>query len=110
MNYIAVVSFIVSGAALSGCATGQLPGNIYKGKYFHNFEASAFTPDGSDQPWCVNAEEMIKAREPGRKSGTAHAVVRGELSPEGKFCNLGGYKHILKVHEVIEVSNVRSAD
>ena len=79
---------------------------IYRGEYFHNFETSAFTPDGSSEAWCVNAIELKNAQLPGSKSGRAQVVIRGTLSPKGKYCNMGAYKHILKVHAVLEVKNL----
>ena len=97
-------------ALLSACATTRRSENVYKGEYFHNFETSAFTPAGSKDSWCVNAGEMVKAQVPGSHSGTAYVVVRGELSPAGHYCNLGAYKHILKVYEVVEVSNLRAVE
>jgi len=92
---------------LTACTT-MPPGKVYRGSYFQNFESSSFTLEGSDQPWCVNATEMAKAQPMESGSSTADVIVRGELSPEGKYCNLGAYKYILKVYEVIEVSNLRS--
>jgi len=93
---------------IASCASVPLPGTVYKGRYFHNFENSAFTPEGSAERWCVAASDMAKAQAPGSRSGTADVVVRGELSAEGQYCNLGAYKRILKVYEVIDVSNIES--
>ena len=93
---------------LTACKSVEAPGKIYRGTYFQNFESSSFTPGGSTESWCVNAAEMVKAQPVGRGSSIADVVVRGELSPEGKYCNLGAYKHILKVYEVIKVSNLRT--
>ena len=94
---------------LASCASPK-PGQIYRGSYFQNFESSAFTQEGSSEPWCVNAAEMVKAQPNSRGSSTADVVVRGELSPEGNYCNLGAYKHMLKVYEVLEVSNMQSGN
>ena len=105
---ILVSLLLVLSLACASCVSAPKPGEIYKGTYFHNFESSAFTPAGSDEPWCVSSAEMSKAIVPGSHSGTADVVLRGELSPKGNYCNLGGYKYVLKVHEVMEVSNVRS--
>jgi hypothetical protein len=93
---------------LMGCVPEQEPGQIYRGSYFQNFEASTFTPEGTNESWCVNAGDMAKAQPADGRSSTADVIVRGELSPEGKYCNLGAYRHVLKVYEVIEVSNIRS--
>jgi hypothetical protein len=98
--------FLVS--ILSGSATAQSAGQIYKGKYFYNFEISTFTQEGSDQPWCVNSTDMEKAQIPSNRR--VAIVVRGELSPEGRYCNLGAFKRILKVYEIIEVSSVQPGE
>jgi hypothetical protein len=96
--------------SLLACAAATKRGTIYKGRYFQNFETSAFSPSGKSDTWCVNAAEMAKATVSGSPSSTADVVVRGELSPQGHYCNLGASKHILKVYEVIEVSNLRAGN
>ncbi len=100
---------LIACIAISSAAAAQnLQTKIYRGAYFHNFETSAFTPEGSDETWCVKASEMTRAQVPGSKSGRAKVVVRGELSHKGKFCNMGAYAHILKVVEIIEATEVTS--
>jgi hypothetical protein len=111
MPHFRSVRLVVSSpaAALLACAlsfSASAQEVTYRGEYFHNFETSAFTPDGSSDAWCVNAVEMKKAQVPGSKFGKAKVVIRGTLSPEGKYCNMGAYKHILKVHTVLEVKNL----
>jgi hypothetical protein len=106
VNLLAVAGCL----CLCTCATHQQPGQLYKGKYFYNFEASVFTPTGTSEFWCVAFSDMPKAQLSSSRSASADVVLRGELSPEGKYCNLGGYKHILKVYEVLEVSNLRPGD
>ncbi|UOV03128.1 hypothetical protein [Pseudoxanthomonas mexicana] len=100
---------LLMSTCLVSCAP-QKPGQIYRGTYFQNFESSAFIQEDSNEPWCVNAAEMAKAQPTSRGSSTADVVVRGELSPEGSYCNLGAYKHMLKVYEVLEVSNMQSGN
>jgi len=99
-------------AALTGCATTSVPGDVYRGEYFYNFETAAFTPEGSSERWCVNSAKLKDAEvsangSPGGPWGTADIVVRGTLSPEGSYCNLGAYKRFLEITEVISISNKR---
>ena len=83
----------------------------YQGEYFYNFETAAFTPVGSKEAWCVNSAKLKAAMLPGAESsggsqGTAFVVVRGVLSKKGHYCNLGAYKHILDVVEVLEIRDL----
>ena len=60
---------------------------VYSGTYFYNFESSTFTPDGTDEHWCLsgNMEQAeLPANESTGPSGMAHVVVRGKLSPPGR--------------------------
>jgi hypothetical protein len=100
-------------AALSGCASTQPPvGEVYHGEYFYNFETAAFTPQGRSERWRVNSAKLKDAEVPANGSpggpwGTAEIVVRGTLSPEGSYCNLGAYKRFLEITEVISITNKR---
>ncbi len=99
-------------AALTGCASTPAPGDVYRGEYFYNFETAAFTPEGSSERWCVNSVKLKDAEVPANGSpggawGTADVVLRGTLSPEGNYCNLGAYKRFLEITEVISISNKR---
>ena len=101
-------------AALVGCASSPVSGDVYRGEYFYNFETAAFTPEGSSERWCVNSAKLKDAEvptsgSPGGPWGTADIVVRGTLSPEGNYCNLGAYKRFLEITEVISISNKRRA-
>ena len=98
--------------ALTGCVSTSVSGDIYRGEYFYNFETAAFTPAGSAERWCVNSAQLKDAEVPANGSpggawGTADIVVRGTLSPEGSYCNLGAYKRFLDISEVISISNKR---
>jgi hypothetical protein len=98
--------------AVSGCATNPVPADVYRGEYFYNFETAAFTPEGSTERWCVNSAKLKEAElpangSPGGPWGTADIVVRGTLSPEGNYCNLGAYKRFLEITEVVSISNQR---
>ena len=98
--------------AVSGCATSPVPVDVYRGEYFYNFETAAFTPEGSTERWCVNSAKLKEAELPAKGSpggpwGTADIVVRGTLSPEGNYCNLGAYKRFLEITEVVSISNRR---
>lgn len=97
-------------AVVTGCVSTPLPGDIYRGEYFYNFETAAFTPEGSSERWCVNSVKLKDAEVPANGShggawGTADIVVRGTLSPEGNYCNLGAYKCFLEITEVISIRN-----
>ncbi|MGB4859158.1 MAG: hypothetical protein WBP11_07480 [Dokdonella sp.] len=101
---VAVVS------SLSGCASGRSTDQLYRGEYFYNFESAAFSADRESQPWCVDPEKLIDAELPDDGTaagpwGTAHVVVRGVLSEEGRYCNLGVTKRFLDITEVLEISN-----
>ena len=86
---------------LGGCATANQshPSNVFSGTYFYNFESSSFTPDGTDETWCLSGD-MQQAKLPDKGAsgawGTAHIVVRGTLSPPGHYCNLGASKYVLR--------------
>ena len=95
-------------AAVLAASAASPPGKVYRGTYFHNFETSAFTPEGSSEPWCVSVAEMSRAQVAGSKSGRAKVIVRGELSARGKYCNLGAYPHMLRVIEIVEVTEITS--
>jgi len=106
MKYVLAFLTIVVALCVSGCATA--PGRVYSGTYFYNFESSSFTPDGTEEHWCLNGN-MEQAELPGKGAsgpwGTAHVVVRGQLSPPGHYCNLGASKYMLKVYKLIKVSD-----
>ena len=101
---------LVGAVIISSCATVTPQGDVYRGKYFYNFETAAFTPAGASRPWCVNSAKLKAAELPADGShggpwGTAEIVVRGVLSPKGRYCNLGAYEYVLEITEVIEISN-----
>jgi hypothetical protein len=104
-DILAIVSITMS-LFVGGCASA--PGKVYSGKYFYNFESSSFTPDGTNEYWCLNGN-MEQAELPAKGVsgpwGTAHVVVRGQLSPPGHYCNLGASKYMLKVYKVIKVTD-----
>ena len=107
----------VATAALlcGGCttATHSAQGKVYSGIYFYNFETSSFTPDGSQERWCLSGEmeqAMLPAESANGPEGTAHVVVRGVLSPPGHYCNLGASKYVLTVDQVLEVSDKRAQE
>ena len=116
-NRSAVWTITIALLFLSGCAT-RLPGHVYEGKYFYHFEASTFTEKGSTEGWCVNSNEMVRARLSENEApspfggawGSADVVVRGELSPRGHYCSLGASPHLLKVYEILEIKNMKPGD
>lgn len=112
-----LLPIIGTAAALlcGGCATTTRPAlsKVYSGTYFYNFESSSFTPDGSDETWCLsgNMEQAeLPAKGASGPSGTARVVVRGKLSPPGHYCNLGASKYVLTVSQVIKVSDKRARE
>jgi uncharacterized protein YceK len=106
MEYLLAITTFTIALCLGGCASE--PGKVYSGKYFYNFESSSFMPDGTQENWCLDGN-MKQAELPAKSQsgpwGTSHVVVRGQLSPPGHYCNLGGSKYILKVFKVIEVTD-----
>ena len=106
MKHSFAIITIAIGLCLGGCASA--PGRVYSGKYFYNFESSSFTPDGTRENWCLNGD-MEQAELPAKGQsgpwGTAHVVVRGQLSPPGHYCNLGASKYMLKVFKIIKVTD-----
>lgn len=98
----------------SGCTTRRPdPDKLYSGTYFYNFESSSFTPDGTNEAWCLSGN-MEQAELPAKGAsgpwGTAHVVVRGTLSPPGHYCNMGASKFVLKVNQVLKVSDKRAQE
>ena len=95
---------------IAGCASVTPKNSVYRGEYFYNFESTSFTPEGGSESWCVDSAKLKDAELPADGTsegpwGTAQVVVRGVLSPKGKYCNLGAYKHFLDITEVIDISN-----
>jgi len=99
---------------LAACAAGPAKDPTYSGEYFYNFESSFLTPTGMNEAWCVDAGAMAKAMLPANDAngpwGTTHVIVRGKLSPPGRYGGLGRCKHMLQVTEIIEVSHMRRRD
>lgn len=101
---------LLVGVAISGCVDLAPKSSIYSGEYFYNFENASFTSEGGSESWCVNSSKLKDAELPSNGApegawGTAQIVVRGVLSPRGRYCHLGSYKHFLEITEVIDVSN-----
>lgn len=100
---------------MGGCATAKQPhpSKVFSGTYFYNFESSSFTPDGTDEAWCLSGN-MQQAELPATGAsgpwGTAHVVVRGTLSLPGHYCNLGASKYVLTVSQVLKVSDKRTQE
>ncbi|MGN6381799.1 MAG: hypothetical protein ACTHMK_04290 [Dyella sp.] len=100
---------------MGGCATANQPAasKVFSGTYFYNFESSSFTPDGTDETWCLSGsmqEAELPARGASGPWGTAHVVVLGALSGPGHYCNLGASRYILTVSQVIKVSDKRAQE
>jgi hypothetical protein len=82
------------------------------GVYRSNFEMSAFTPYGGEEPYCAAltpelTEQMASILPPGLSlTGgsvvTMPATFEGHLSAPGRYCNLGAYEHVLYVTRIVE--------
>ena len=113
---VVLPSVVVAMAVIaSGCVTVAQPalGKVYSGTYFYNFESSSFTPDGTDENWCLRGDMRqaeLPAVGPGGRSGTAHVVLRGTLSAPGHYCNLGGARYVLTVERVLTISHKQATE
>jgi hypothetical protein len=101
---------ILLALAVSACGWMSRQEPTYSGEYFYNFENAFLTPDGKNEEWCLDGD-MSKAELPAKDAngpwGTSHVVVRGELGPQGHFGGLGRCERVLKVTELVKVSNMR---
>lgn len=107
-----IAGFLVGAALASVAVNAQTVSKdpIYRGEYFYNFEYSFLTPDGKNEEWCID-DDMTKAMlpaKPGRQPwGRSRVAVRGKLGPPGKYGGLGRCTRVLKVTEILEVTNMR---
>jgi hypothetical protein len=98
-------------APLGAVAVDAAPA-VYSGQYFYNFENANFTLDGAEECWVVEGD-MAKAELPAKTPGyvpwgTAHVVVRAVLGPAGHYGNLGACTHVLKVVEILEITDKKA--
>ena len=103
--------FILVLAPLGALAQDPVPA-VYSGDYFYNFENANFTLDGAKECWVVEGN-MTEAELPAKSQGsapwgTAHVVVRGVLGPVGHYGNLGACTHVLKVVEILKITDRKS--
>ena len=110
---ISVAFIVLLAAAASGC---DLVGDIfseekvYRGRVAFGFEASDFSPCGSDALWWITGsdETYTELYDSYRALGVdwyqhAYAEVRGSRSGKGEYGHLGIYSRELEVEEVLEV-------
>lgn len=106
MRLILAAMILLSSAAL---ADAPRP-SIYRGEYFYNFENAHFTREGSQECWVVDGD-LGKAELPSLDDsppwGTATVTLKGILGPRGHFGNLGACKHVLKLIEIVEITNMK---
>ena len=103
---LALVSFALGACALPASAYTQR----FSGTFDLHFETSSFHPDGGGGPYWVSFEGDTLERIAGPLDqsddrgtwGQFHIVVEGNLSPEGHYGHLGGYRRELRVTRVIE--------
>jgi len=93
--------------AATGCVSME---RTYRGEYFLNFESSTLTPESGGAPLCVRSPQLAERLESQGATVRAHVIVRGRLSEQGHYCNLGAYKRLLTVTEILDVSDVRARD
>lgn len=111
MKYFALLVAVALSLPVSGRAVSA--GKIYSGTFSYNFESSTFKPDGRSDIWCIDGNmreavlPVVVANYPDAH-GTAHVVVRGQLSPPGHYCNMGALTYVLRVTEVINVKGKRA--
>jgi hypothetical protein len=100
--------FLLLSTMASLCvAASDAPPKTYAGVYFYNFENAYFTPDGNKDCWVVGTAlrpAEINPRSSPHPSGTARVVVRRVLGPKGHFGNLGICTRVLKIVEIVSVT------
>jgi len=112
MKFFVRLALIAAALLISGCVRPRAD-QIYRGTYFYNFESSSFTPEGTNESWCLSGDMTSAELPPKGQSGpwgTAYVVVRGNLSPPGHYCNMGASKYVLTVHDVVEVKDKIAED
>jgi hypothetical protein len=112
MNFFVRLALIAVVLLISGCVKPR-PDQIYRGTYFYNFESSSFTPEGTNESWCLSGDMSkaeLPAKGPSGPWGTAHVVVHGKLSTPGHYCNMGASKYVLTVYNVIDVKDKVAKD
>ena len=112
MNFFVRLALIAAALLISGCVKPR-PDQIYRGTYFYNFESSSFTPEGTNERWCLSGDMSkaeLPAKGPSGPWGTAHVVVQGKLSRPGHYCNMGASKYVLTVYDVIDVKDKIARD
>jgi hypothetical protein len=99
-------------APLGASAQSAAP-EVYSGEYFYNFENAMLTPDGSKECWAIHGD-MRQAEIPAKAGespwGTAHVMVRGTLSAPGHYGNLGACTRVLKVIEILQITDKKARD
>jgi hypothetical protein len=101
------IFLLLSAIASIPVAASDAPPKTYAGVYFYNFENAYFTRDGDKACWVVGTalrSTEINPRNSPHPSGTARVVVRGILGPKGHFGNLGACTRVLKIVEVVSVT------
>jgi hypothetical protein len=97
---------------LAACVTPASKDLVYRGEYFDNFEHHIFTPNGTEEDWCVDTYSLRKGTLPvmdeGAQAVSAQVVFRGKIGPEDDDGGRGLCYRVLAVTEILEVTNVRS--
>lgn len=109
---VLAVTMVVGAAGCLGAATAPEP-QRFVGFYTSGFEVEAFRPCGLDEVWWVTAAPALRERY--REVATSPyepmlAVVRGEVTPLGRYGHLTAYDRELTVLELLEAPAERQAD
>ena len=113
--FIAIALAIIIGS----CSNDRAPwpkSGIFVGYYEFGFEVCVFAPAGSTERWWLGGDlsrlnsllVAPSATEPSKMRSPLHIVVRGTLSPEGRYGHMSRYRRELEVQEVIEVREVKA--
>jgi hypothetical protein len=71
---------------------------VFSGYYAKRFERSDFRPAGSKEVWWLTHDAATK----GLLDGCVYVVVRGTLSPKGRYGHLGAYDREISALEILE--------
>lgn len=73
-----------------------------EGLYTLSFEVSAFSPSDSGERWWVVSRELIALMKT-RGVSEIHVILKGKLSPAGRYGHMRSYRHCLAQPKVVKV-------
>ena len=106
------LGFLLLSLALVQCIVKGEGETVQMGFFSWGFEASAFTPCGSDERWWTGGADLVQRYnalgvEPYEE---VYVRLRGKLSGIGKYGHLGTYNRQFDVTEVLEIRKKREGD